>query len=83
MSRNAEMIAKALHEYLSAPDGRHYIDFGMHDEPEDFAHLATFLASRNILAVDSLTDEQCDLLGAAWSDDVRAALRRCATEEPE
>jgi hypothetical protein len=53
---------------------------------------AQALAAQGVLAVDSLTDEQCDQieddLGSSdWNGHynkaaVRAALRRCATGEP-
>jgi hypothetical protein len=53
------------------------------------ASMAEWLASRGVLAVDALTDEQAEMfdlqdrVGGQYSPElVRAALRRCATGEP-
>lgn len=74
MSRNVE----ALYELLQLASVRS-------KEPGEQMvnrEMARFLTSRGVLAVDSLTDEQCEneiAQTAVDAEEVRAALRRCAT----
>lgn len=83
MNRNVEALAAILREWKMTPEQAavgHLVDI-----PRSMAEYA---AARGVLAVDSLTDEQaeraiyCDLDDAyATPDQLRAALRRCATGE--
>lgn len=77
-------VLKRLHDKdPSLFDLTHYEDYA------DYKRLARAIAAENTLAVDSLTDEQCEdvtdvMVETAYgSVELRAALRRCATGEPK
>lgn len=76
MSRNVEAIAKILE--------RHWNDASLGTLSYV---LAEWLALNGVLAIDSLTDEQIDLLGDCAENDMRGQfrrdLRRCASGDPE
>jgi hypothetical protein len=82
---NVEALALLIDQLYGATYGDNPTIGGI-PSPASVKH-ATWLAARGVLAVDSLTDEQCaEIHGESYvdSDDKwRAALRRCASgEEP-
>jgi hypothetical protein len=92
---NAEAIEAALRDIPELEAALSSVTDGEivgHRVPYLLTFLARALARRSILAVDSLTDEQCAVADQCGHDETitvfmagewRAALRRCASGEPK
>jgi hypothetical protein len=79
MNQNTEALADLVNQWID--------EVGVHDVTGVEGRISNFsewLAARGVLAVDALTDEQALNVWAVTAyQDLRAALRRCATGEPE